>query len=49
LLGDIPLIGDLIFKSKSKEIDKTELVIFLTPHILPGDTTSPEVKKFLGH
>jgi len=48
LLGDIPLIGDLIFKSKSKEIDKTELVIFLTPHIIPGDTTSPEVKKFLG-
>ena len=49
LLGDIPVIGDLIFKSKSREIDKTELVIFLTPHVIPGDTTSPEVEEFLGH
>lgn len=33
LLKDIPILGYL-FKTKSKEITKTELVIFLTPKIL---------------
>ncbi|MFH1245470.1 MAG: secretin N-terminal domain-containing protein [Candidatus Omnitrophota bacterium] len=35
-LCDIPLIGEL-FKSKGKEGEKTELVIFLTPHIIRDD------------
>jgi len=36
-LGDIPLLGNL-FKSKSKADAKSELLIFLTPHViqLPG-------------
>ncbi len=33
LLGDIPLIGWL-FKTKSKQRTKTNLMIFLTPHII---------------
>ncbi|MGL4767653.1 MAG: type IV pilus secretin PilQ [Formosimonas sp.] len=33
LLGDIPLLGYL-FKTKNKTINKTELLIFLTPHLL---------------
>ena len=32
-LGDIPLLGNL-FKRKSKTDSKTELIIFLTPHIV---------------
>ena len=38
LLGDIPLLGRL-FKRKVKNDTKTELLIFLTPHIVktPGD------------
>jgi type II secretory pathway component GspD/PulD (secretin) len=32
-LGDIPLLGDL-FKYTSKSDEKTELLIFLTPHIV---------------
>ncbi len=33
ILGDIPLIGNL-FKRKNKNTSKTELLIFLTPHIV---------------
>ncbi len=33
LLGDIPLLGWL-FKSRSKETKKTNLLIFLTPHVI---------------
>jgi general secretion pathway protein D len=33
LLGDIPLLGNL-FKSSAKADSKTELLMFLTPHIV---------------
>ena len=33
ILGDIPLLGNL-FKRKTKSDTKTELIIFLTPHII---------------
>lgn len=46
LLGDIPLIGKL-FSAKGKSKEKTELVIFLTPHIMEGDNTTEEVKKYM--
>jgi type II secretory pathway component GspD/PulD (secretin) len=32
-LGDIPLLGNL-FKSTTKTDNKTDLLIFLTPHIV---------------
>jgi len=37
LLGDIPLLGNL-FKRKIKQTTKTELIIFLTPHIVAEPT-----------
>lgn len=37
LLGDIPLIG-LAFRSLSSTLTKTELVIFLSPHIIADDS-----------
>ena len=33
ILGDIPLLG-MLFKSSSKSANKTELLMFLTPHIV---------------
>lgn len=40
LLGDIPLLG-IFFKKTQETITKTELVIFLTPHLFSGETTYP--------
>lgn len=36
VLGDIPIIGAM-FRKTDKEVKKTELVIFLTPHIVTGE------------
>jgi general secretion pathway protein D len=46
LLGDIPLIGWL-FKSKIERKDKTNLFIFITPHIVenPAELTSMYLNK----
>jgi general secretion pathway protein D len=33
LLGDIPLLGNL-FKSQSETVEKTNLLLFITPHVL---------------
>jgi type II secretory pathway component HofQ len=35
LLGDIPLIGRL-FRHKSLREEQSDLVIFITPHIIDG-------------
>lgn len=46
LLGDIPLLGGL-FRKTSKETLKKELVIFLTPHLITGESimdSFPSVK-----
>lgn len=42
-LGDMPFIGAL-FKSTSKSVERTELLIMITPHIVTGDvlTTGDE-------
>lgn len=37
--GDLPVLGNL-FRSKDKTSKKTELVVFLTPHIISGDIDS---------
>ena len=42
-LGRIPLIG-MLFRSRNKTKVKTELVVFLTPHIIDGEVVSPEVQ-----
>lgn len=43
-LGDIPLVGKL-FSTTGKSKEKTELVVFLTPHIIEGDNVTEETKK----
>ena len=45
-LGSIPLIEKL-FSVKGKSKEKTELVIFLTPHIIEGDKTTEEAQKYI--
>jgi general secretion pathway protein D len=42
LLGDIPLLGWL-FKSKTSVDDKTNLFIFLTPHIIENQTEAEQI------
>jgi MSHA type pilus biogenesis protein MshL len=44
--GRIPLLGYL-FRSRSKTVTKTELVIFLTPHIVTGDVVPLEAQEKL--
>ena len=39
LLGDIPLLGGL-FRRKTVEKSQTELLIFLTPHVVTGKTAA---------
>jgi len=48
-LGDIPLLGQL-FRSSSKTESKTELLMFLTPHVVDAPSqlvslTSPEMRQ----
>ena len=42
ILGDIPLLG-LAFRSKDDLVRKTETIIFLTPHIISGESDSYRV------
>ena len=42
VLGDLPFIGKA-FNTEDRNMQKTEIVIFLTPHIINGDVhTDPE-------
>ncbi|WP_417763371.1 type II and III secretion system protein family protein [Shewanella sp.] len=41
LLGDIPILGEL-FKSRDFRENKTELVIFVTPHVIYSGQTNDE-------
>ncbi len=41
LLGDLPFLG-FAFRNESKSIEKTEIVIFLTPKIVSGDVQPQE-------
>lgn len=44
LLGDIPLLGAL-FRTRSEEIDKTNLLLFLQPTIIRSDEEANEVSQ----
>lgn len=44
LLGDIPLLGEL-FKNRSKQKKKTELIILLKPTVVGGDTWKAELER----
>ena len=45
ILGDIPLLGSLLFRKTNEDMKKTELVIFLTPYIISGDKDTKEIVK----
>lgn len=47
LLGDIPVIGDALFKHTSKTVDKINLVIILTPYIIDTSADLTEFKNQL--
>ena len=42
ILGDIPVL-DYIFSKKEDSVDRTELLIFITPHIVTGSSLSDEM------
>jgi general secretion pathway protein D len=42
LLGDIPLLG-LLFRKKAKKAERTNLMIFITPHILTEDQSISDI------
>lgn len=44
LIGDIPILGNL-FRSTSKEKQKTELLVFLTPHIVRDSVDAAKVRE----
>lgn len=44
LLGDIPIIGNL-FRSTVKEDTKTELLIFLTPHVIMSSEDAEAIRR----
>ncbi len=41
ILGDIPFIG-AAFRNKSDSLEKDEIVVFITPHIISGDTPASD-------
>jgi general secretion pathway protein D len=43
LLGDLPLLGNL-FRSTNKSVSKTELLIFLTPHLVKTPEEAEKLK-----
>lgn len=47
LLGDIPVVGDLLFSHEKKNLDKINLVIILTPYIIDTSADLTEFKKQL--
>ncbi|MFH1355253.1 MAG: TonB family protein, partial [Candidatus Omnitrophota bacterium] len=44
ILGDIPFLG-MAFRSKTEEMNTTELVILLTPHIMSGESSFTEISQ----
>ncbi len=45
VLGDIPLIGPLLFQTKNVQTTQTELVLFITPRILSNTGHLPEAEE----
>ncbi len=45
ILGDLPLFGSL-FKNKKTDIDRSELIVTITPHIIkPNEYKGPKVRR----
>jgi type II secretory pathway component GspD/PulD (secretin) len=45
VLGDIPLLGPLFFRTKDVRSTKTELVLFITPRVLSDTGHLPEAEE----
>ena len=45
LLGDLPVVGPLLFQSKDVRTSKTELILFITPRILTSTGHLPEAEE----
>ncbi len=45
VLGDIPLIGPLLFQTKNVQTTQTELVLFITPRILSNTGHLPDAEE----
>jgi len=43
VLGDLPIIGKA-FSNEDRLVQKTEIIIFLTPHIINGDIHADTAK-----
>ena len=48
LLGDIPLIGDVLFSSTSKTNEQDNLVVLLTPYVIDKSKELSNLQKALG-
>lgn len=46
ILGDLPILGTM-FRSKTHNFSKTELIVFLTPKIIKGDSDPVEYSRFI--
>lgn len=44
ILGDVPILGNL-FRSRSKENSHTELLVFLTPHVVNSPDDAQKIRK----
>ncbi|MDO9277191.1 MAG: hypothetical protein Q7U05_01335, partial [Polaromonas sp.] len=40
LLGDLPIVGAL-FRSRTRSTSKSEMLVFITPQLLPGGVPVP--------
>lgn len=45
ILGDLPFIGSL-FRNNTRSKGQTELVVFLTPHVVRDDADMEEIRKY---
>ena len=48
LLGDIPLIGEYLFSSKSKTLEEDNLVVILTPYVIDKSDKLSRLQRELG-
>ena len=48
LLGDIPLIGEYLFSSKSKSDEQDDLVVILTPYVIDKSAELSKLQRQLG-
>ncbi len=48
ILGDIPILGDLLFSSNSTKIEEDNLVVILTPYVISKSEELSQLQKDLG-